>query len=327
MEGEQEYNSQTYELNQEGRDFILTTGLVNDKLRITCREHIELSGPYYIGEYFLNDLSSLHKYFLLFESIEQAQLEINKAIERQKCGVIEENNILKIIIYLIIGTDRSNLTLILKKQEGSFQMLKNVEQEPKYIGKLNLENKGNYPMDEQRIYRLEESSALYKQEQDKLHAQLEQLIEQSMKLLNETYILKEDNAKLKERIRLLNNDNSNRKNEIFKLRNEDRALKAENNRLQKDYTKLEKLLKHKRESNIKELEENNRKTQLLPQMDSSRGPIARTTKFEKSQIDTFVPRTTMMPPTQTYLEKEFEKENNNNFNKKIPFKPFNANNL
>ena len=102
MEEEQEYNSQTYELNQDGRDFILTTGLVNDNMRITCRDHLELSGPYYMGEYSLSDLSSIHKYFLLSESIESAQREINKAIERQKCGVIEQGDILKLLIIIII---------------------------------------------------------------------------------------------------------------------------------------------------------------------------------------------------------------------------------
>jgi hypothetical protein len=316
MEEEQEYNSQTYELNQDGRDFILTTGLVNDNLRVTCRDHLELTGPYFMGEYSLSELSSIHKYFLLSESIESAQSEINKAIERQKCGVVDQGNTLKIIIYLMVGTDRSNLTLILERQEGIFKQLKPLEEAPQYMGKLNLENKGNYPKDEQRIVGLEQISAKYKAEQEQLHEQLEQLIDQSMKLLNEAYLLKEDNAKLKERIKLLGNDNSSRKMDIIKLRNEDRALKSENERLTLDNAKLEQLLKNKREINIKDLEENNRKTQLLQKMDSSRGPIARTTKFEKSQIQTFVPRPTLRPPGQTYTEKE------NNFGDNIPFKTF-----
>ena len=312
MEEEQEYNSQIYELNQDGRDFILTTGLVNDNMRITCRDHIELSGPYYMGEYSLNDLSSIHKYFLLTESIEAAQSEINKAIERQKCGVIDQGDILKVIIYLIIGTDRSNLTLKLYKQEGPFKQLK--ANAPKYISKSNLGNKGYYPKDEQRIAGLENSSIKYKLEQEKLHEQLEQLIEESMKLLNETYVLKEDNAKLKERIRLLSNDNSYRKNEILKLKNEDKSLKMENEQLKKDNINLELLIKNKRERNIKGLEENNRKTQLMYKNDSSSGPIARTTKFEKPQIQTFVPRPTIRPPGQVYTE--------NNKGEKLPFKSF-----
>ena len=316
MEDEQEYNQQTYELKQDDREFFLTTGLVNDKIRITCREHIEVSGPYYMAEFTLPVLSSIHKYFMLFESIESAQTEINKAIERQKCGVVDQGNTLKIIIYLMVGTDRSNLTLILNRQEGIFTQLKPLEEAPQYMGKLNLENKGNYPKDEQRIVGLEQISAKYKAEQEQLHEQLEQLIDQSMKLLNEAYLLKEDNAKLKERIKLLSNDNSSRKMDIIKLRSEDRALKSENERLTLDNAKLEQLLKNKREINIKDLEENNRKTQLLQKMDSSRGPIARTTKFEKSQIQTFVPRPTIRPPGQTYTEKE------NNFGDNIPFKTF-----
>ena len=318
MEEEQEYNSQTYELNQDDKEYILTTGLVNEKIRVTCREHIELSGPYYMGEYTLGDLSSIHKYFLLSESIESAQLEINKAIERQKCGVVEEGNILRLMIYLIVGTDQSNLNLTLYKQDGPYKNLKALEEEPKYIGKLNLENKGNYPKDEQRIIGLENSSFKLKEEQKTLHEELERLIEESMKLLNDTYILKEDNAKLKERIKLLSNDNSSRKNEIIKLRNEDMNLKAENEKLTRENKKLEEQLRYKRETNIKGLEENNRKTQLLQKADSSQGPIARTTKFEKSQIQTFVPRPTIRPPGQTYNQKEKE----NDLGDKMPFKTF-----
>ena len=312
---EEEYNSQTYELNQEGRDFILTTGLINDNMRVTCRDHIELSGPYYMGEFTLSDLSSLHKYFLLSESIESAQSEINKAIERQKCGIIDQGNIIKLIIYLIIGTDRSNLTLQLQRQEGEYKQIKPLEEEPQYIGKLNLENKGNYPKDEKRIISLENSSAKLKNEQEELHAQLEKLIEDSMRLLNETYILKEDNAKIKERIKLLSNDNSSRKSEIIKLRDEDKALKAENTKLTNENRRLEQLLKSKKETNIKDLKESNRKTQLLYKNDSSSGPIARTTKFEKPQIQTFVPRPTIKPLGQSYNEKDNSEE-------KLPFKSF-----
>ena len=300
MENEQEYNTQNYELNQDGIQYILTTGLVGDKVRVTCRESIDLSSPYFMGEYTLNELSSIHKYFLLTETIEAAQSEINKAVERQKCGVKEEGNILKIMFYLTVGTDKSNLTLTLFKQEGSYQKLKPLEEQPQYIGKLNLENQANYPKDEKRITKLEETSAKFKEEQAILGQQLNKLIEETMKLINETYILKEDNAKLNERLRLINKDNISRKNEIIKLRNEDKALKNENLKLVNDTKKLEILLKNKQEINIKGLEENNRKTQLLQKNDSSSGPVARTTKFEKPQIQTFVPRPTIRPTGQNY---------------------------
>ena len=120
MEETQEYNIQTYELNQSGKDYILTTGLINDNLRITCRDHLELTGPIYINDFSLGDLSSKNKYFMLSDSIESAQTEINKAIERQKCGLKQEGNVLKVIIYLTIGTDKSNLNLSLLKHSVSW---------------------------------------------------------------------------------------------------------------------------------------------------------------------------------------------------------------
>ena len=135
MEEAQEYNIQTYELNQGEKDYILTTGLVNDNIRITCRDHIELTGPFYLNEFSLSDLSSKNKYFLLSDSIESAQNEINKAIERQKCGVQQEGNILKVIIYLIIGTEQSNLNLSLLKHDGPFNQLRQTA--PHFIGKDN----------------------------------------------------------------------------------------------------------------------------------------------------------------------------------------------
>ena len=316
MEGPQEYNIQTYELNQGEKDYILTTGIINDNIRITCREHLELTGPYYLNEFSLSDLSSKNKYFLLSDSIESAQTEINKAIERQKCGVKQEGNIIKIIIYLTIGTDQSNLNLSLLKQDGDYNQLN--RQAPQYIGKSNLENKWNYPQDEQRLSALEQNSNGLKNCQNDLHQQLEQLIEESMKLINETYFLKEDNAKLKERINIIRNDNNLRKNDLINLRNENMNLKFENEKLNKDTNILEQKLRNKQENNLKDLEENNRRSQMIQKNDSSSGPIARTTKFEKSQIQTFISRPSMMPMGQMY-------QSNNDFgnsNDKGPFKTF-----
>ena len=316
MEGAQEYNIQTYELNQGGKDYILTTGLINDNIRITCRDHLELTGPYYLNDFTLSDLSSKHKYFMLSDSIESAQTEINKAIERQKCGVKQEGNIIKIIIYLTIGTDQSNLNLSLLKQDGDYNQLK--REAPQYIGKSNLENKWNYPQDEQRLNALEQTNNEIKNSQNQLHQQLEQLIEESMKLINETYFLKEDNAKLKERINIIRNDNNLRKNDLIKLRDENRSLKFENDKLNKDTNILEQKLKNKQDNNIKDLEENNRRSQMAPKIDSSIGPVAKSTKFEKSQIQTFVSRPTMMPSGQMY------QDNNNidNSNENGHFKTF-----
>ena len=317
MEDNQEYNIQKYELNQEGKDYILTTGLINDNIKITCRDQKELTGTYYTNQFSLSDLSSKNIYFKLCESIEAAQIEINKAIERQKCGVKEEGNIIIVLIYFTIGTDRSNLSLKLLKQEDELYQIK--QEQPNYIGKSNLENRLNYPQDEIRLKNLEETSIGIKNTQDELHQQLEQLIQQSMQLINETYFLQEDNAKLKERIKIISTDNNLRKNDLIKLRNENRILKEENVKLNNDNSILEQKLKNKQENNVKDLEENNRKTQTIENNDPDDGPIARTTKFEKSEVQTFVSRPTIRPAGQSYQENN---EFNNSINDKGQFKNF-----
>jgi hypothetical protein len=265
----------------------------------------------------LSDLSSKNIYFKLCESIEAAQIEINKAIERQKCGVKEEGNIIIVFIYFTIGTDRTNLSLKLLKQEDELHQIK--QEQPNYIGKSNLENRLNYPQDEQRLKNLEETNIGFKNTQDELHQQLEQLIQQSMQLINETYFLQEDNAKLKERIKIISTDNSLRKNDLIKLRNENRILKEENVKLNNDNSILEQKLKNKQENNVKDLEENNRKTQTIENNDPDDGPIARTTKFEKSEVQTFVSRPTIRPAGQSYQENN---EFNNSMNDKGQFKNF-----
>ena len=317
MEDNQEYNIQKYELNQEGNDYILTTGLINDNIKITCRDQKELTRTYYTNQFSLSDLSSKNIYFKLCESIEAAQIEINKAIERQKCGVKEEGNIIIVLIYFTIGTDRSNLSLKLLKQEDELHQIK--QEQPNYIGKSNLENRLNYPQDEQRLKNLEETSIGFKNTQDELHQQLEQLIQQSMQLINETYFLQEDNAKLKERIKIIRTDNTLRKDDLIKLRNENRILKEENAKLNNDNSILEQKLKNKQENNVKDLEENNRKTQTIENNNPDDGPIARTTKFEKSEVQTFVSRPTIRPAGQSYQENN---EFNNSINDKGQFKNF-----
>ena len=240
-----------------------------------------------------------------------------KAIERQKCGVKEEGNIIIVFIYFTIGTDRTNLSLKLLKQEDELHQIK--QEQPNYIGKSNLENRLNYPQDEQRLKNLEETSIGFKNTQDELHQQLEQLIQQSMQLINETYFLQEDNAKLKERIKIISTDNNLRKNDLIKLRNENRILKEENVKLNNDNSILEQKLKNKQENNVKDLEENNRKTQTIENNDPDDGPIARTTKFEKSEVQTFVSRPTIRPAGQSYQENN---EFNNSMNDKGQFKNF-----
>ena len=312
---EYEENPQTYQLNQDNHEYILTTGIINDSVRVTCQENISLTGPYYSADFNMSELSSINKYFLLVESIYDAQTEINKAVERQKVGVQLEGQVLNVIIYLTIGTDRTNVTLPLAKSDNVVRRVNPIEEEPLYIGKLNLENKGNYPRDEQRICKLENSSVNIKNAQGDMNKLILGLIEKTKFLINEANLLKEDNAKLNERIKIIKEDNVIRKNELIKLIKEDRNLRDEYKKIKYANRKLEDRVNKKKELQIRAMKENS-KNKNNYNNDALDGPIARTSKFEQPQIKTFVPRPTIKPGGQSYAN------DNNNVQEKDPFKPF-----
>ena len=41
-----EYNTQKYQFNQDGRDYVVSTGLVGNRIRITWKENLALDGHF-----------------------------------------------------------------------------------------------------------------------------------------------------------------------------------------------------------------------------------------------------------------------------------------
>ena len=79
-----EYNIKKYQFNQNGKDYVVSTGLVYDRIRITCQENLALDGPFYSNEFSLYELQQINQFFKLTTTPEEALKEINKGIERQK---------------------------------------------------------------------------------------------------------------------------------------------------------------------------------------------------------------------------------------------------
>ena len=112
-----EYNTKKYEFSQEGYDFVVSTGLVGNNIRITCQENFSLGGPFYSNKFSLNDLRNINQFFMLPQTPEEGLGEINKVIERQKAGLSKgSNDTILFIGYLIIGTDNDSFTLPLRKE-------------------------------------------------------------------------------------------------------------------------------------------------------------------------------------------------------------------
>ena len=69
-----ERNEARYQLEQDNKVYILSTSLVNDKLKLVCQDS---NSQIFVGEYIMNDLIKLSKYFQPNHKIEQIQNYLN----------------------------------------------------------------------------------------------------------------------------------------------------------------------------------------------------------------------------------------------------------
>ena len=144
-----EYNIKKYQFHQNGKDYVVSTGLVYDRIRITCQENLALDGPFYSNEFSLYDLQNTHQFFKLTQTPEEALKEINKGIERQKAGLkLGANDIMHFLGYLVIGTDNDVFILNLKR---SFETDKYGIFTPPSTGAADLILSTDYKIDGQRL--------------------------------------------------------------------------------------------------------------------------------------------------------------------------------
>ena len=91
-------NQSQYQLEQDNKKYILTTRLYNDKLQLICNDS---NSQKYTVEYNINDFYKLSRYFNNTKSVEQVQKYINGIIEKQRVGIFEDGNTIKLVLYLI----------------------------------------------------------------------------------------------------------------------------------------------------------------------------------------------------------------------------------
>ena len=95
-----ETNLQKFDLSQNGRNYILTTGIRGDIVRLTCVETGISNPPVYFGEFSLTYLRQLSKIFSTITTIYKAQAILNETIETQKVTVENKGSIINIILFL-----------------------------------------------------------------------------------------------------------------------------------------------------------------------------------------------------------------------------------
>jgi hypothetical protein len=106
-----ERNLTRYRLDQsDNKVYILSTSLVNDKLKLTCQDS---NSQTYIGEFTLLDLLNLSKYFKTTRSVDQVQQYLNGIVEKQRVEIYQDDKCIKVILHLI---NSDKISIPLKKQ-------------------------------------------------------------------------------------------------------------------------------------------------------------------------------------------------------------------
>ena len=298
----EEINPKFFKLNQEGKEYILSTSIYENYIKLTCQENIGRSGNYYETNYTLNELCEINRFFFIMNSLYEAQNELIKAIEKQKIGIEIGQNTLNLIFYLIIGTDNILLKLPLAKRDKSYQRVRNPEEQEPFTGDVQLKNKGNYPEDERRIKTLEKYNNELKQSQTALIDGVQNLMDVTEKLKKETSILYEENAKLNTRLKEIQKENFERNLEVDTLKREEQMLNEESIKLKNYNTELEKLLIQKKENLRKTFMESQQKKFRKGEIDYGNGPKAISSRYDNAQIKTFIPRLTAKPKVEAYEE-------------------------
>ena len=285
-----EYNIKKYQFNQNGKDYVVSTGLVYDRIRITCQENLALDGPFYSNEFSLYELQQINQFFKLTTTPEEALKEINKGIERQKAGLkLGSNNIMHFLGYLVIGTDNDVFVLDLKR---NFEQNKYGIFTPPSTGAADLVLSTNYKVDGERLIYSEINAGNLQKEQTMIEEELERIIPQINKLKRMSIDIEEENALIKERIKILQKKLQEKKYSVFRLKEENLNLKRENQNLTNSINEQENAIRNK------QIIQTKIQIQQRPIVNPQGQAIV--SKFEQTPLRTFLPRTGPKPNIDNY---------------------------
>ena len=233
-------NASSYHVNQDNKEYIITTEVINDFLRVECEDKNLPETSTFSEAFSLNALKEMSFYFQPFDSIEQVQEELNMAIENQSAAVIiNGDNIRNITFYLKNNNASDTINLELNKERNSLpqQKLKKEGNNFEFQGRCSC------PLDNERIDKLEEDTSKLQNDHEYLRNEINQLIGNINMLNNRINQLKQDNAKLNQKTMELREENNSRRIEANKLRENNEAMKRQNQQLREKKNRLEFLLK------------------------------------------------------------------------------------
>ena len=235
----------SYQVNQDNKEYILTTQLINDTLRLECQDNNFPDQPLYSQLYNLTNFKDMDYYFQTFNYINQIQDELDKTIEQQTVSIYNNNdNTLSITFLLKNDINTSNITLLLPREFVETQQQIQQQQKPKEEPhNFEFQGRCSCPLDNERIDKLEADSGKLQTDYQFLRNEINQLLEKINGLKTRISKLKQDNVDLNQKTLALREENNNRRIEANRLRENNEAIKRQNQQLREKKNRLEFLLK------------------------------------------------------------------------------------
>ena len=102
-------NIQKFQLSQGGKNYVLTSQIENNLIKLTCIESQIVNPPIYLGTFSLTQLREMSKMFLKMSTIYEAQEFLNQSIENQKVRVESQGTIINVILYFERETESEDI--------------------------------------------------------------------------------------------------------------------------------------------------------------------------------------------------------------------------
>ena len=247
-----------YQVTQDGKDYILSTVIINDKIRIECQDNNFTPIPTYYKDYSLKDLNSFSEIFKLIPTIVEAKNELNNAIEQQQVKLTNRNEFMEISFTVQISNYVQEIIFQLPMRSTSsgspvanisppaitavededypdctYSTQPNVPvqvQVPQQVYQRT-EQTYEYPLDHDRINKIESNSNLIKEN----HEQLKQLLND---LKMKIHMIKKQTGDIRKENGILNMKTLELKKQYNNLIEAEAALRTENDDLRREKHEL-----------------------------------------------------------------------------------------
>lgn len=102
--------AQRYQVSQDDKDYILSTILINDKLRIECRDNNYHLYQTYARDFSKNDFLSLSNIFNYMPTLFDIQNELNNSIEREQVRITNLGNTINVLFNIRVNSTSQEVT-------------------------------------------------------------------------------------------------------------------------------------------------------------------------------------------------------------------------